>query len=482
MNQLYQDAMATVREYGPPDLFITVTVNPTWPEIIEVIGKNENVMDHPTVVARVFNLKIKALMKRLIKMKRLGVVVAYVSTIEFQKRGTPHLHLMLTLSKECTPDTPEKINALVTAEIPCPKKEPKLYDIVTRCMLHGPCEGRPCSAKGHCRFRFPKPFQEETTIVEGAYPAYQRRKNGHTFWKGKTEFTNADVVPHNKYLSLFLNCHVNVEVAVGIQAVKYLYKYICKGHDRASLEVKQNDETKAFVDARYIGAPEARLPAVQRLILHDPKRGLLLAKLVKPEATTEQKAKASRTTLNQFSQLNIDGTQGLFKNARDCYYHEIPNHFAWDKTVNKWVPRTKVLTTVGRIYFASLHQGKRYYIRLLLLHRKDVRSFKDLRTVGGMIMPDFRAAADELGLLLNNKQYDQALAEGAAFKTGFQLHLMFCIILVHSPPAAPPKLFEDHWRNLGDDVGYLLAENHNLRGASDDQQRAFTLYLVDQVL
>ena len=33
MNQLYQDAMAIVRRYGKPDLFITFTCNPRWPEI-----------------------------------------------------------------------------------------------------------------------------------------------------------------------------------------------------------------------------------------------------------------------------------------------------------------------------------------------------------------------------------------------------------------------------------------------------------------
>ena len=45
---------------------------------------------------------------------------------------------------------------------------------------------------------------------------------------------------------------------MGIEAVKYLYKYITKGHDRAYLALHNNDETVAFVDAHYIGAPEGR--------------------------------------------------------------------------------------------------------------------------------------------------------------------------------------------------------------------------------
>jgi hypothetical protein len=33
MSQLYHDSMALVRKYGTPSLFITMTVNPNWPEI-----------------------------------------------------------------------------------------------------------------------------------------------------------------------------------------------------------------------------------------------------------------------------------------------------------------------------------------------------------------------------------------------------------------------------------------------------------------
>jgi hypothetical protein len=41
------------------------------------------------------------------------------------------------------------------------------------------------------------------------------------------------VVPYNPYLSLFFNCHINVEVCTSIAAVKYFYKYVYKGHDHA---------------------------------------------------------------------------------------------------------------------------------------------------------------------------------------------------------------------------------------------------------
>lgn len=42
---------------------------------------------------------------------------------------------------------------------------------------------------------------------------------------------NTRVVPYNPYLLAMFDCHVNVEVCSAIKAIKYLYKYMYKGHD-----------------------------------------------------------------------------------------------------------------------------------------------------------------------------------------------------------------------------------------------------------
>jgi len=41
------------------------------------------------------------------------------------------------------------------------------------------------------------------------------------------------VVPYNPYLSLLFNYHINVEVYTSVAAIKYLHKYVYKGHDYA---------------------------------------------------------------------------------------------------------------------------------------------------------------------------------------------------------------------------------------------------------
>ena len=48
-----------------------------------------------------------------------------------------------------------------------------------------------------------------------------------------------------------------MEVCTSISSVKYLYKYIYKGHDRLNAALEMHDEILAHIDARYISAMEA---------------------------------------------------------------------------------------------------------------------------------------------------------------------------------------------------------------------------------
>jgi hypothetical protein len=96
-------------------------------------------------------------------------------------------------------------------------------------------------------------------LVEDAYPSYHCRDNGWTFEKNGSTFQNGHVVPYNKYLLLWYNCHINVEIPYGIQAMKYLFKYICKGVDWSSMRMNDSNETVKFINGRYIGPSEGRL-------------------------------------------------------------------------------------------------------------------------------------------------------------------------------------------------------------------------------
>ena len=61
----YQDAMAIVRARGTPDLFVTMTCNPDWPEIQNALLPGQTPNDRPDIVGRVFGLKLQMLLQDL---------------------------------------------------------------------------------------------------------------------------------------------------------------------------------------------------------------------------------------------------------------------------------------------------------------------------------------------------------------------------------------------------------------------------------
>ena len=180
--QLYQDAMAIVREFGKPDLFITVTCNPKWPEILDELLPNQKSPDRPDLIARVFKLKLQAITHDLFMRGVLGKVIANVHVIEFQKRGLPHAHILIILASEDKLQTPEDFDLIVSAEIPDKEKQPKLYKTVSRNMIHGPCgiynPTSPCIINGKCSKYYPREFTTTTTTNKNGYPTYKRRDNG----------------------------------------------------------------------------------------------------------------------------------------------------------------------------------------------------------------------------------------------------------------------------------------------------------------
>ncbi|XP_022177367.1 uncharacterized protein LOC111038543 [Myzus persicae] len=92
--------MAIVRKYGKPDLFITFTCNPRWPEIADNLAAHSTVSDRPELVAGVFHMKLRELIGDITVNRVFGNVLAYVYTIEFQKRGLPHAHILIIQAED----------------------------------------------------------------------------------------------------------------------------------------------------------------------------------------------------------------------------------------------------------------------------------------------------------------------------------------------------------------------------------------------
>jgi hypothetical protein len=135
---------------------------------------------------------------------------------------------------------------------------------------------------GQCSKSFPKPFFPHTSIGDDCYPNYRRRRPGPGEGAGGHTTTvrvratgrdvvvdNRSVVPYNAWLLVKFQAHINVEFCASIKAIKYLYKYVYKGSDKATVTMEADqdrvdvriqdnaNEPEVYESKRYIGASEA---------------------------------------------------------------------------------------------------------------------------------------------------------------------------------------------------------------------------------
>ena len=498
MRQQYHDAMAIVRAHSKPDIFITMTCNPQWPEIRAELQPHHSPQDRTDIIARVFKLKLDALIHDLIENGVLGKTIAHMYVIEFQKRGLPHAHILLILQDSDKPRTPEHVDTIISAEIPDQTQFPKLYETVVNCMLHGPCgplsNDASCMQNGTCSKAYPKDYSEQTILTTDGYPRYRRRDDGVFVIKGRHRYTNRHVVPYNPYLSAKYNCHINVEVANGILAVKYLYKYVYKGHDRMSIFVQRDDgapinEIREYLDGRYVSACEAcwrifgfplhhHYPPVQRLQLHLENHQYIT---FDPDThTAEQLSRRQnsfKTTLTAFFEA-CDRYPDL---ADNLLYADFPTKFTWNKKDRVWMPRRSGVC-IGRVYFAVPSEGERYYLRMLLYTVKGPKSFKDLRTYNGVVYSTYKEACAARGLLESDDEWDMCLTEASSFQTGHQLRQLFTTILLYNNPTDPLGLFNRFSPPLSDDCRYRLQTHFHVTSPTDQQITSLALQDIQVLL
>ena len=110
--------MAMVRKYGKPDLFLTFTCNPKWREIVENLRPGDSIQNRNDLIARVFRIKINALLQGINVNNILGVPIGHTMVVEFQKRGLPHVHILIILKQGDKSLTDDDYELFVCAEIP----------------------------------------------------------------------------------------------------------------------------------------------------------------------------------------------------------------------------------------------------------------------------------------------------------------------------------------------------------------------------
>ncbi|TVU30935.1 hypothetical protein EJB05_22589, partial [Eragrostis curvula] len=270
-----------------------------------------------------------------------------------------------------------------------------------------------------------------------SYPIYRRRDDGQIVEVRNAKLDNRWVVSYNPTLLMRYNCHINVKIACSIKSVKYLYKYIYKGHDRASFSVdkSENDdivinEIKQYQDARCITPSEVAYmlyrfplyyvsPPVLQLAVHLEGMHMVSFKSTSDLNEVAKDPKNQRSMVTEWFKTNVEEPE-----ARKFLYIEFSDWFTWKKPQN-----------VG--------SGENNEHKLVVLY--------------------MQTHLKGNGLLLFDSYLDDTLTECAMSKMPSSLRQMFAIIMVFSEPNNILKLWEKHFNSLSKDFRRTIFDSHEVQ-------------------
>lgn len=308
------------------------------------------------------------------------------------------------------------------------------------------------------------------------------------------------VVPYNRGLLVKYQAHINVEWCHQGDLIKYMFKYVLKGPDRATMVIEKdrqpnkensgpvdNDEVKNYLTCRYLSSCEAcwrifefpihyRKPVVQKLTFHLEKEQIICFNEKESLPSVLRKNHVDSTMFVQWFQANTQYPEG-----KSLTYVEFPEKFRWDNSAKMWIPRQRNIPVIGRLIYVQPATGELFYMRLLLNIVCGATSFEDLRTVNGVLYKTYKEACLHHNILGDDDEWHTAIKEASSHQTGRQLRHLFVTILLFCDVADLRSLWEKNWQVMSEDIEYnhqRISGDRNFT-LSSDRLQALTLYKID---
>ena len=158
----FYDVLAMVRQLGLPTYFLTLScADLHWNELVYIILKLQGIEiaedeiqnmsyadrckilnQNPVLLSRQFQYRVELFFKTIIINGPLGKTLYYAIRVEFQLRGSPHIHSFVwilnapVLCKENINEYKTFIDATVKADMPDKDENPELFNLVKTYQVH----------------------------------------------------------------------------------------------------------------------------------------------------------------------------------------------------------------------------------------------------------------------------------------------------------------------------------------------------------
>ena len=246
------DLLAMFRTLGPPAFFITLTADDmNWLDLLYVLAKRagmditvedvdnlsseqkrELLCSDPVTTARHFSQRFQKFIGFLKgSSKPIGEVVDYFWRVEFQLRGSPHVHSLWWVKDAPDLQTVEGLRAVpgfidnyITTKIPSEGEDDELRSLVMRLQRHKHTHTCQKNGRQRCRFDYPKQPSPETRLKTNADGGNKAR-----FYIIKREPGAEMVNPYNQHLLHAWRANMDIQVVGSVYgAALYVTHYICK--------------------------------------------------------------------------------------------------------------------------------------------------------------------------------------------------------------------------------------------------------------
>ena len=186
-----KDLFAMIRQLGPASLFCSFSSAETqWIHLLRILGQlvdhkqysndeleNLNweekcrlIQSDPVTCARHFDYQISQFISNFLLSDAapLGKISDWFYRLEYQQRGSPHIHMLIWL--EAAPqffiDSDTDVTTYIDQIISCqkPKDNPELLKLVNR-QVHRHSHTCRKNTKNECRFNYPQPPMKQTKII-----------------------------------------------------------------------------------------------------------------------------------------------------------------------------------------------------------------------------------------------------------------------------------------------------------------------------